>query len=279
MRSLSFSILIFVLAVSASGCVTAGRQTASVELEAPPTAVIPAECYSSSLAAPVRAGVTINGHVLDPELDQNRLKAIQWISRCVVPFLPGSDEEQATLAAKTTWWTLREGILLRSPRDLFRYSNCHLNGKDTYKSGAPLFVCPNPRVTWQVGIAAAQVPNYSEKKIAETRDRLAAGFSGLTDEQILAWTATLAGFPSSDPAHAKILNSTGRLKRSWLLRNPLIGFVLVGESEVELECLRDHRGWCFFGSYPDAKNFGGSKKAMLRSIDDLKRIFQTHAAE
>lgn len=210
----------------------------------------------------------MNGHVLNAPEARN----VQWIGECVAPFLPGTPDERAAVAARTTWWALREGVLEMTGERLFGYSNCHENGKDRHRTTQPGYNCGTN--IWQVGMAAGQVANYSKELYAEkTEEVLSNLHPALTDTALLAWTASLAGYEENSSSHKSIISSTGRVKRSWLLRNPLVGFLLVEKQEVKGECLTDKKKWCFSGSFPAAKKFSGSVKGMNKSIADLKRYF------
>ena len=252
-------------------CATAERKLSSIQAPDDAFDPIPAECYSNTLGGETPENWTVRNHALS----ENQKKNLRWIKRCALPFLPGNIDHQTEIAAKAAWWALREGILSRAPNQIFGFSNCHENGEDQIRTSRPLYVCPDPKQAWQVGIAAAQVPNYSLQTIHETRSQLFPGFSASTPDEpfLLKWTAGLAGHTEGTKNQDAILKSTGRLKRSWLLRNPLIGLVLVAENEVQKECIEDHRPWCFKGSHPEAKAFSGNKKGMLDAIQDLKQIF------
>lgn len=225
-------------------------------------------CYSSDLALLPLEGFRVNGHVLNA----SEAKNVQWIAECVVPFLPGTPEQRAEVAARTTWWALREGVLERTGARLFGYSNCHENGKDQLRTKQPDYNCSTN--IWQVGMAAGQVANYSKELYAKrTAQVISALHPSLDDAALLGWTASLAGYAEGSAPHRTIVASTERVKRSWLLRNPLVGFLLVEKQEVVAECLIDKKKWCFSGNYPAAKNFSGTEKGMRRSIADLKRYF------
>jgi hypothetical protein len=59
----------------------------------------------------------------------------------------------------------------------------------------------------------------------------------------------------------------------------VVGFLLVEEQEVESECLKDRKKWCFGRSYPAAANFARDSRAMMRSIGDLEDIFEKAPAK
>ncbi len=232
------------------------------------------ECYSPDLGLSVKKNLRVNGHLLTP----TEAKNVQWIEHCVLPYLPGNLAERADVAAKTTWWSLREGILDRAGSNAFRYANCHENGKDHLRSDEPLHNCPTN--LWQVGLAAGQVMNYPMEKISEKIARLEPKIDPHLDEDVLLrWTATLGGFTEGTPEYRGIVKSADRVRRAWLIRNPLVGFQLVSEEEVQAECLTDHHRWCTAGDYPSAVRFSHSRRGVLRAISDLKRIYLHHLAE
>lgn len=271
---MSFSLAsvrpVFALFLLLSGCATGVRAPASESNVAVDLAAILKECHRGTDGETAREDLKVNGNLLTSVQAKN----VQWISRCVVPNLPGSADAQAKLAARAAWWALREGILSRSGADVFRYSNCHESTGDRYRTSEPFFVCPDPKNAWQVGIAGGQVPNYSDAKILATFERVFPPIDPrMTESDALKWTANLAGFPEKSPTGVAIAKSVGRLRRSWMIRNPLVGFVLVAESEVEVECLRQKKPWCFAGKYTEATRFAKSETAMRRSIEDLRKIF------
>lgn len=236
--------------------------------ESPVLRSILKDCYSANLKIAPLEKFHVNGHLLNP----SQAKNVQWIGECVVPFLPGTREERAEVAARTTWWALREGVLDRTGDRLFGYSNCHENGRDQLRTKQPGYNCSTN--IWQVGMAAGQVANYSKELYAKKTEQVLSNLDPSIDEgDLLGWTASLAGYEKNSPTHRSIVSSTGRVKRSWLLRNPLIGFLLVERLEVNAECLKDKKKWCFSGNYPAAKKFSGNEKGMRRSIADLKRYF------
>lgn len=226
------------------------------------------DCYSANLKMAPLENFQVNGH----ELNAAQAKNVQWIGECVVPFLPGTREQRAEVAARTTWWALREGVLDRTGARLFGYSNCHEHGKDRIRTSQPGYNCGTN--IWQVGMAAGQVANYSkELYVQKTEQVISALHPSLNDTALLGWTASLAGYEEKSSTHRAIVSSTGRVKRSWLLRNPLVGFLLVEKLEVYGECLKDKKKWCFNGNYPAAKNFSRTEKGMRQAIADLKRYF------
>lgn len=231
-------------------------------------------CYTADPASFGRgAKLRVNGHPLNAAETGN----VAWIKSCVVPYLPGTPEERVRMAARVTWWSLREGVLELAGRRAFRYSLCHESGRDVSRSNAPLFSCPTN--IWQVGIAAGQPGNYSTAQYQAKAHLVAGEISPKVDESaLLSWTASLAGIPSGTRLHDRVVRSQGRVRRSWLLRNPLIGFLLVHDQEVVKECLIQHKKWCTGSSYDEAKKFARNSAAMRQAIADLEAIFSERGA-
>lgn len=191
-------------------------------------------------------------------------------------FLPGNRSQQIDLAAKALWWGLREGNLEKPGAVLFRYSNCHLPQKgDKDYSDLPLTPCSGS--IWQVGVAGIQVSNFSTEQVNEQIDQLFGRLSLSRDDQaLLRWTAALAGHPPESKVSQAILQSKGKLRKSWLLRNPLVSYTLVIQN-IETECTKTKqpRKWCLQGNYTAAKNFSKTIKNMQGAIEDLKKILAT----
>ncbi|MBC7385179.1 MAG: hypothetical protein H7301_03325 [Cryobacterium sp.] len=232
------------------------------------------ECYTRPDATGTGGTLTVNGFALS----DIQAKNVRFIARCVMPLLPGTSEQKTLTAARATWWSLREGILDLPGARSARYSNCHENGRDRTRSNLPLYSCPSS--IWQVGMAAAQVSNYSEREVASAREQTFGSLTSSIDEaSILSWAASLAGFPPDDPAHAAILRSQGKVRKSWFLRSPAIGFVLVEKQEVVRECLIEKKKWCYGSGYPSAKKFSRNDAALKKSIVDLRGIFNGYSAQ
>ncbi len=228
------------------------------------------DCYSGASLPASQGGAlkTLNRGKLSTSEATN----LRWIKNCVVPFLPGTPETRALLAAQVSWWSLREGVMGFEGKKLFGYANCHENGEDTYRTKQPLYNCGTN--IWQAGVAAGQVMNYSAAfYAAKTRATIAELSPQVTERQLLEWSATLAGYPAGTGTHRAIVSSKGRVKRSWLMRNPLIGYLVTAQQEVVKECYQQKKRWCFAGSFRSAKLFGNSSAAMDRTIGQLQSYF------
>jgi hypothetical protein len=279
-RSVKLALVIMLLS-AAVGCAStpfgergiAGGEDGDLDPPAP-AIDLPAvlkECYSADLGLTPKKNLKVNGHLLTSLESKN----VQWIAHCIVPYLPGKLSDQAEIAAKTTWWSLREGVMDRAENRAFSYANCHTNEGGAWP---PLKNCPSN--IWQVGLPAGQVMNYSPEKIAEKISKLEPTVDPHIDEDVLVrWSASLAGYVEGTTEYRGIVRSTDRVRRSWLVRNPLVGFMLVAEEEVTGECLIDHHKWCTSGDYPSAVKYSHSRAGVLRAIGDLKRIYQHHLAD
>jgi hypothetical protein len=226
------------------------------------------KCYFSDLHEPTPTNLVVNGHTLNVAEAKN----VQWIHECVLPFLPGTLDDRLTNLAEVTWWSLREGVMELSDQKVFRYSLCHdPDGVDRSRSTTPLYDCGTN--IWQVGLSAGQSINYSLTEIDQKSAEIIAFLgAGIDQAQLLEWTASLSGFDETTEFYEPIVNSTLRVRRSWFIRNPLVGFALV-RREAEDECLADGRTWCFSGSYLQAVNFAHTRADMLKSIADLREIY------
>jgi hypothetical protein len=119
-----------------------------------------------------------------------------------------------------------------------------------------------------VGITGIQVPNFS---LATAESNALARYPGLTVRDVLARTATIANFAVGSVEYNGIVNSTGDLKRSWLLRNHAVG-VTLQEPTVTRECITNSLGWCYSPDWYPSNRFSPSKAAAMRSIAELKAI-------
>ncbi len=227
-------------------------------------------CFHYKVSAEPLRAQTLNGY----SLNSNELENLHWIKKCVLPHLPGSAASRIKNVAQVSWWSLREGVLELNGERLFRYANCHFSRTgDRVVSNLPLWNCETN--IWQVGIMAGQVMNYSLESISRKIGQLQAVLGpDVTEHTLLEWTANLAGYAPGSEVSRSILASTGRVRRSWLMRNPLLGMLLV-KTEVVDECLNGTKRWCFAGDYPEARKFSGSRSRMLRSIQELEAYFSS----
>lgn len=220
-------------------------------------------------AAPSAKRTSINGVVLTAAEEE----WVRFIAAKVRPALPGGLDAQVTLVARSTWWSLKEGVLnLQKPLE---HSSCAVPAAGTTKAHneplAPLQICSGK--VWQVGIAAVQVNNFTDAQVL-------AGISKLLPDrsvaQVLAEAATFAGFDPGSDTGAKIVSSTGSLQRSWLLRHPILGSWFV-EKNVTPECITGEKPWCFGADWSQSKDYASTKEAALKSISDLEAAFKQMA--
>ncbi len=226
-------------------------------------------CSRSLELEPQDVSFVVNGRALT----ETQAEHVEWVKRCVVPIWSASRRDAAEAAARATWWALREGILDLNGSSAHRYSNCHEHGRDRLRSSQPLYRCSGN--IWQVGLAAVQVPNYSDQEVHEVFSKVFGAVDpSFTERDVLSMSARLAGFTPGTPMFDGIYGSVGKVRRSWLLRNPLIGMALAEHQEVLIECYRQNKRWCYTRGWSSANHFGSNRFAMMRSVRDLTRIFQ-----
>jgi len=202
----------------------------------------------------------VNGHALTATEAAN----VRRIARDVVPRLAGARSDKLRVAARVTWWSLKEGVLgISNP---IGYSNCNTPSGD--RRIGPLEVCGAARA-WQVGASAVQVPGKSLAALEATARSL---HPGLNVYDVLWRTAVDAGYANGTPTHGAIVNSTGDLRRSWLLRNGAVGFTYE-EPVVAYECITHSYGWCYGTAWDTTARYAPSRSAALRAIDDLYAVF------
>lgn len=203
-------------------------------------------------------------------LTGNPARAIRRIATEVVDELPGTRAERLDKAAYVTWWALKEGVLdLDNP---FVYSNC--NFPPDRHIGA-LEICPDPGRAWQVGVAAVQVSwrtAWSVEEVARTVH------PELSANEVLARAGTVSGHAPGTPTGDGIARASGRLRTSWLLRDPAVGFqaqypTVHGECFVtcrwggELAC-----SWCFGSGWDRSAQFAPSQSAARAAVADLRAV-------
>jgi hypothetical protein len=207
----------------------------------------------------VVAGLWVNGHQLSATQD----KWVRWLSSYTVPKLQGTRDARLNVASRVTWWSLKEGVLdLANP---FPYSNCNTTSGDV-RIG-PLETCAAGRA-WQVGISGIQVPNFSMTTVQNTS---ASIHSTLTEAQVLGATATQAGYASGTSTYNSIVNSTGDLRKSWLMRNHAVGVTLQDQT-VNYECVTNAYSWCYSSAWYPSSYYAPNRTEALESIRELKAI-------
>jgi hypothetical protein len=223
--------------------------------------LIGSPCPGSSSSA----DIIVNGH----KLTGNRAAWVRYIAASVVPQLPGTREEKIGIAAITTWWSLKEGVLsLHDPIPFSLCSQLQNNGRYRDVRLRELEVC-DPGRPWQVGIAGIQVPSFSESQVLGAIPQI---WPAKTEMDVLADIVNIANLnPARDPG-ASILASDGDLKKSWLLRHPVVAFTLQ-EPIVTAECINASKSWCYGGGWTESRDFAPTRDAALASIEDLKCAF------
>jgi hypothetical protein len=205
----------------------------------------------------VVAGLWVNGWQLNATQD----KWVRWIAQYTVPKLQGTREQRLTVASRVAWWSLKEGVLdLANP---FPFSLCSTTSGDV-RIG-PLDTCAAGRA-WQVGLSGIQVPNVSMATVQSTS---ASIHSTLTEAQVLAATASQAGYAAGTSTHTSIVNSSGDLRKSWLLRNHAVGITLQ-EPIVTRECVTNAYGWCYGTGWTTTARYAPNRTEALESMAELK---------
>jgi hypothetical protein len=121
-----------------------------------------------------------------------------------------------------------------------------------------------------VGLAGIQVnPNSRTLTELESTARTLYAAEGWTVGQILDHTARTAGFPTGSAEHTAIVNSTGNLRKSWLLRNHGVGFHYQAGT-VYSECVQQGLSWCY-GTWDPAYKFASNWNAMNNSIYNIRQ--------
>ena len=184
---------------------------------------------------------------------------IDYIRENVVGLLEGSAADRARTAAIVTWWSLKEGVLDVRPSP-WRHNLC-----STGKLG-DLQTCPQ-RV-WQLGMSGIQPSAVAEVQVDAVAARI---YPGMSDRALLAKIASDAGVDASTAA--AIEDSSGDLRKAWLLRDPAISFTMQAPF-VQAQCLRggDSASWCF-GGWDTARRFASSPHRIEQVIASLEDHF------
>lgn len=212
----------------------------------------------------VRGGTlpnTVNGHALDAA----EAGWVHYVAYCVVPVIQGDRATRLTDASQVTWWSLKEGVLDVSNPNPVGFSLCQ-QGSSGVRIG-PTTACAAGQA-WQVGASAIQATCCTESQV----DNLAAAlFPGKTTNQILAMTATEADYLPGTTTGDAIVNSTGYLRLSWLLRSSPIGFSLQAPA-VASQCVTGQDSWCYGTGWSESASFAPTRAAAMQSISDLHAI-------
>lgn len=203
-------------------------------------------------------GLWANGYRLTADQEA----AVRWIAANTIARVGGSLSEKLTTVSRVTWWSLKESILSRPQSAVHRFSNCADTNYD------PLFPCGT--LNWQVGAGGTYMHNAYPERVADIEAIATQLYPNWTVGQVLAHTASYAGYPSGSDGYNRIVGSTGSFRTSWLLRNHGVGYTF-NEAYVNA-CLSNAQDWCY-GWWDDALRYGPSQTAIVRAIAELRAIF------
>lgn len=239
--------LIAVVVVAAGGCTTGEADEADLD------PADPADLGKADGAV----SYVVNGH----QLTARERQWMRYVAEHVLPDLPGTRARKLEIASRTAWWSLKEGIF--DTQNAPRYSLCNSSTGD--HSIGPLSACGSGRA-WQVGLAAVQVPNHSLGELEALAGEL---YPGTSVVDVLADAAAEAGYAPGSATSDAIADSTGSLRKSWLLRRSAIGFVACERNEVVPECIDGSLGWCYGTGWDTTRWYAPNKTAAMRAIRDI----------
>lgn len=211
---------------------------------------------------PVPAPLQVRGVTLDARQDL----WVRYIATKVVPLVPGTAAERIDKSAYVTWWALKEGVF--SVNNPLLYSNCSFPPD---KRIGPTEVCPDPNRAWQVGLSGVQA---AWKTLSGVETTAGTVYPGQSLSDTLAQGAGASGIGTTTSWGQTIVNSSDRLRISWLLRNAPVGF-LAQYPTVHSECFVSEKSWCFGTGWPASASFAATRAQAQQSVEDLKGIFQT----
>ena len=196
-------------------------------------------------------------------LSARQARWIDYVGQNVVAILPGTPAQKARQAALVMWWALKEGVLdLPNP---IRHNLCTAAGEVQI---GDLGVCPSG--AWQIGISGIQGNVVSDAHVEAMRRRV---HPSETAGQTLARVADLANVDNR--TRQAIVDSTGVLRRAWLLRDPTIAIAL--QAPFVEACLRSGApSWCY-GGWDTARQFASSQARIREVIADLEVRYAKNA--
>ncbi|UQA57302.1 SH3 domain-containing protein [Polyangium aurulentum] len=200
--------------------------------------------------------LVVNGSTLNASQD----KWVRWIAKNTFPKLQGTLSQRLDVASRVTWWALKEGVL--DTTNPIAYSNC-----DNVHQG-PLYVCYG---MWQAGISGIQI---NDKDPVEVENLALKIHAGSTIKDVLAKAALSGGFAAGTSTYNSIVNATGGLRHSWLLRESAVGFTRQ-DPVVNSECVVGAKSWCYGSGWYPSNVYAPTKTAALKSISDLRAIIST----
>ena len=225
-----------------------------------------AESTNAAKPRPYVTTFVVNGTRLHPSEE----KWVRFVANTVVPQLRGTREQRIKIAAEVSWWAMKEGIFkVANP---ITFSSCSRIGPDGKNKNArigPLEVCETGRA-WQVGLAAVQVPNFSEQKVLDTVKAL---WPNRSVNDVLVEAVKYGGYNLATPTGRAILESKGLLRKSWLLRHPAVGFTLV-HGNVRGQCIETSHNYCYGTGWAETRAYAPTREAAMKSIADLTTLFQ-----
>lgn len=208
--------------------------------------------------------IVVNEH----QLNGNQEKWVRFVGSNVTQTLLGTRADKVRVAARASWWALKEGMFsLSAPISYSSCSKLQTNGHYKDVRLNPLELCESGKA-WQVGVSGVQVPNFSEEEVLSLVESL---WPGRNISDVLTEVIKLAGNVAKNDS-LQILASKGVLRKSWLLRHPSVGMTLV-EKNVTAECIEGRKAWCYGGSWAESVNFAATRDAALKSISDLENTF------
>jgi hypothetical protein len=232
------------------------------------------------------AAARINGQ----ELSSNEVKWLRFAKDKVLPQLAGDLSKQVRTAADVAWWGLKEGTFaLDQPHS---FSNCSTLDPDGHARDTRLGLlgmCDVGR-PWQVGLAGVQVTNFDDQAVLETVKTI---WPEKPSDVVLGEVTSLVELESNSAEAIGIRESSGILRRSWLLRHPVVGFTMA-HRDVYHQCIegaqicqestqcqksfscedgRCFGAWCFGSGWDSSRRFAATREAANRSIEDLIRYF------
>jgi len=214
-------------------------------------------------------------------LTQDETDSLQFVAAGVLPELGTlfGQDEAIRISAQDSWWGLKEGSFdseqcktLRLMNKPLSFSECAvlLPKKRPQSNLCPLEECGRNQcdlpgqVLWQVGLGAVQVTQWTEDNIKNFIE----GILKRTEDEVLTGVADAA--IKNDPStHDAIVGSTGCLRKSWLMRHPVVGFYFVNK-DVQ-PCFGITRPkWCDDGN----RTFGGNEDTMNKTVTVLEAFFR-----
>jgi hypothetical protein len=226
---------------------------------------------SSSGSSGESGPLTIAGVVLSDT--QNA--SMRYVAEAVVPEMRGSRAERIDKAAYVAWWSLKEGVF--GLEDALGYSNCHFP-PDMHIG--PLDVCPDPDNAWQVGLSAVQA---AWRTLDDVEWLAGDVHPDKSITQVLRDAAEAAGYAPGTSTGEAIVNSSARLRLSWLLRDAAVGFEAQYPT-VQSECFSICQGgwestcqWCFGTGWDESAAFAADRSSAAQTVAEIASLLDALA--